>query len=150
MQFPGKLKIYSLSATPQFKYWGSKYHRLLHNGSQQTRLFHTNFPHTSEGCMRDPSVCKGVWAFPSRNAFVRDLGDNRDRWHSASRGYGGFTKTMPLRSLTFKNFSVRWCLAPLIRKLRFYLNLEDLDLKMLNLDCLDLCSVLEALHLLRR
>ena len=43
--------------------------------------------------------------------------------------FGGFTKTMPLRSLTFKNFSVRWCLAPLIRKLRFYLNLEDLDLK---------------------
>ena len=75
----------------QFKYWGSKYHRLLHNGSQQTWLFHTNFPHTtkSEGCMRDPSVCKGVWVFPSRNAFVRNLGDNRDRWHSASRGYGG-------------------------------------------------------------
>ena len=63
--------------------------------------------------------------------------------------FGGFTKTMPLRSLTFKNFSVRWCLAPLIRKLRFYLNLEDLDLKMLNLDCLDLCSVLEALRLVR-
>ena len=64
--------------------------------------------------------------------------------------FGGFTKTMPLRSLTFNNFSVRWCLAPLIRKLRFYLNLEDLDLKMLNLDCLDLCSVLEALRLVRR
>ena len=64
--------------------------------------------------------------------------------------FGGFTKIMPLRSLTFNNFSVRWCLAPLIRKLRFYLNLEDLDLKMLNLDCLDLCGVLEALRLVRR
>ena len=64
--------------------------------------------------------------------------------------FGGFTKTMPLRSLTFNNFSVRWCLAPLIRKLRFYLNLEDLDLKMLNLDCLDLCSVLETLRLVQR
>ncbi|XP_078366791.1 uncharacterized protein LOC144650891 isoform X2 [Oculina patagonica] len=42
--------------------------------------------------------------------------------------FGGFNKTLPLRELTFSNFSVRGCLAPLTKSFRFFPNLRELNL----------------------
>lgn len=72
--------INQITAASQLKDSVSKYRRLLHKGSEQIRLFETNFPPTteSEGCMRDPIAGDAAWAFPSRNVFIKHFGDNRD------------------------------------------------------------------------
>ena len=57
--------------------------------------------------------------------------------------FGGFNKTMPLFQLTMSGFSVRGCLAPLFRSLRFFPNLIELDLEKLNMDEHDLNGLLE-------
>ena len=58
--------------------------------------------------------------------------------------FGGFNKTMPLLQLTLNGFSVRGCLAPLFRSLRFFPNLIELNLEMLNMDEHDLSGLLES------
>ncbi|XP_078352091.1 uncharacterized protein LOC144636768 [Oculina patagonica] len=60
--------------------------------------------------------------------------------------FGGFNKTLPLRKLTFSGFSVRGCLAPLIKSLRFFPNLTELSLEEFNADERDLCGVLDNLR----
>ena len=59
--------------------------------------------------------------------------------------FGGFNKTMPLLKLTFSGFSVRGCLAPLIKCLLFFPNLRELELERLNMDEHDLCDLLKSL-----
>ena len=58
--------------------------------------------------------------------------------------FGGFNKRMPLFLLTLNGFSVRGCLAPLFRSLRFFPNLTELNLEMLNMDEHDLNGLLES------
>ena len=58
--------------------------------------------------------------------------------------FGGFNKIMPLFLLTLNGFSVRGCLAPLFRSLRFFPNLTELNLEMLNMDEHDLNGLLES------
>ena len=60
--------------------------------------------------------------------------------------FGGFNKRMPLLRLTLNGFSVRGCLAPLFRSLRFFPNLIELNLEMLNMDEHDLNGLLESLQ----
>ena len=64
---------------------------------------------------------------------------------------------MSWRMLSFHGFSMIDCLVPLSKRLHHLFSLTELnldqlltDLKMLSLDCLNLCSVLEALRLVRR
>ena len=63
--------------------------------------------------------------------------------------FGGFNKPMPLRELTLSDFSVRGCLAPLIKSLRFYPNLTELRLERLNMDENDQCGLLKGFGLIR-
>ena len=63
--------------------------------------------------------------------------------------FGGFNKTMPLRELTFSGFSVRGCLAPLIKSLRFLPNLTKLRLERLNMDENDQCGLLKSFGFIR-
>ena len=58
--------------------------------------------------------------------------------------FGGFTKTLPLRELTFSGFNVRGCLAPLTKSFRFFTNLRELCLEELNMDEHDQCGLLES------
>jgi len=58
--------------------------------------------------------------------------------------FGGFTKTLPLRELTFSGFNVRGCLAPLTKSFRFFTNLRELSLKELSMDEHDQCGLLES------
>ena len=58
--------------------------------------------------------------------------------------FGGFTKTLPLRKLTFSGFNVRGCTAPLTKSFRFFTNLRELCLKELNMDEHDQCGLLES------
>jgi len=58
--------------------------------------------------------------------------------------FSGFNKTMPLYKLTFSGFGVRGCLAPLIKSLRFFPNLEEFRLERLNLDEKDQCDLLKS------
>ena len=58
--------------------------------------------------------------------------------------FGGFDKTMQLFHLTLSGFSVRGCLAPLFRSLRFFPKLIKLNLEMLNMDEHDLSGLLES------
>ena len=58
--------------------------------------------------------------------------------------FGGFTRTMQLFQLTLSGFSVRGCLAPLFRSLRFFPNLIELNLQKLNMDEHDLNGLLKS------
>ncbi|KAJ7372112.1 DNA repair and recombination protein rad54b [Desmophyllum pertusum] len=58
--------------------------------------------------------------------------------------FGGFNKTLPLEYLTFKGFSVRGCLAPLTKSLRYFPNLSWLDLYNLDMDERSLRGLLES------
>ena len=64
--------------------------------------------------------------------------------------FGKFNKTLPLRLLSFRGFSVRGCLAPLTKSFRFFPNLEELYLEgfrgELNLDEYNLCALLQSLR----
>ena len=62
---------------------------------------------------------------------------------------GGFSKPMPLRELTFSDFSVRGCLAPLIKSLRFFPNLTKLRLQRLSMDENDQCGLLKSFGFIR-
>ena len=65
--------------------------------------------------------------------------------------FGRFNKTLPLlKQLTFSGFSVRGCLAPLIKCLRFFPNLRELRLEELNIDEHDQCSLLKSFGSLTR
>ena len=63
--------------------------------------------------------------------------------------FGGFNKPMPLCKLTFSGFSVRGCLAPLIKSLRFFPSLTELRLERLNMDENDQCGLLSSFGLIR-
>ncbi|KAL9979406.1 hypothetical protein ACROYT_G017067 [Oculina patagonica] len=58
--------------------------------------------------------------------------------------FGGFNKTLPLYKLSFSGFSVRGCLTPLSKSLRFFPNLSKLKLENLNMNEHDQCSLLES------
>ena len=58
--------------------------------------------------------------------------------------FGGFNKTMPLFKLTFTDFSVRSCLAPLIKSLPFFPNLREFKLEKLDIDEHDQCCLLKS------
>ncbi|XP_078366805.1 uncharacterized protein LOC144650893 isoform X2 [Oculina patagonica] len=64
--------------------------------------------------------------------------------------FGGFNKTLPLRELTFRGFSVRGSLAPLTNSFRFFPNLRELNLggfnREFNMDEQNLCLLLESLR----
>ena len=60
--------------------------------------------------------------------------------------FGGFNKIMPLFHLTLSCFSVRGCLAPVFRSLRFFPSLTELNLERLNMDEHDLKGLLESLQ----
>ena len=58
--------------------------------------------------------------------------------------FGGFNKTMPLLKLTFSDFSVRSCLAPLIKSLPYFPNLREFTLEKLYINEHDQCSLLKS------
>ena len=58
--------------------------------------------------------------------------------------FGGFSKAMPLCSITFSGFGVRSCLAPLVKCLSFFPDLRDLYLKRLDIDDHDQYSLLKS------
>ena len=58
--------------------------------------------------------------------------------------YGGFNKTLPLTRLTLSGFSVRGCLSPLAKSLRFFPTLSELKLEKLNMDEHAQCSLLQS------
>jgi len=59
--------------------------------------------------------------------------------------FGRFNKTMPLlQRVTFSDFNVRGCLAPLFRSFRFFPKLTMLYLRHLNMDEQDLRGLLES------
>ena len=58
--------------------------------------------------------------------------------------FGGFNETMQLFELKLSGFSVRGCLAPLFRSLRFFSKLIELNLEKLNMDEHDLNGLLES------
>ena len=62
--------------------------------------------------------------------------------------FGGFNKTMPLRQLSFKGFSGKNCLSPLMKCLRLFPNLVNLRLVGLNIDELFQCSLLKNFRFL--
>ncbi len=58
--------------------------------------------------------------------------------------FGGFSKTLPLSELTFSDFGVTGCLAPLTKSLQFFPSLTYLNLRKLSMDEHDLCGLLES------
>ena len=58
--------------------------------------------------------------------------------------FGGFNKAFPLSKLTFTDFSVRGCLAPLTNSFRFFPHLSELNLKNLNVGEHDQRGLLES------
>ena len=58
--------------------------------------------------------------------------------------FGGFNKTLHLRTLICRAFNARGSLAPLFRSLRFFPNLVCLELVLLNMDERDLRGLLES------
>ena len=58
--------------------------------------------------------------------------------------FDGFNKTMPLFKLTLSDFSVRSCLAPLIKSLPFFPNLRQSRLEKLDIDEHDKCCLLKS------
>ena len=60
--------------------------------------------------------------------------------------FGGFYKTMPLQTLILNGFTVRGCIASLIKNLCFFPNLTTLRLDELNMDEHDQCRLLESLR----
>ena len=63
--------------------------------------------------------------------------------------FGGFNKTLPLSKLTFCDFNVGGCLAPLTRSFCFFPSLTELNLERLNMDEHDLCGLLENVRFIR-
>ena len=63
--------------------------------------------------------------------------------------FGGFHETLPLETLTFSSFSVRSCLGPLTKSLRFFPRLRFLTLDTLNMDEHDLRGLLESFQFIR-
>ena len=63
--------------------------------------------------------------------------------------FGRFNKTLPLHMLFFRSFSEISCLAPFNKSLRFFPNLELLDLETLTLNEHDLCGLLESWSFIR-
>ena len=59
--------------------------------------------------------------------------------------FGGFNKTLPLWKLRFIGFSIRGCLAPLAKRLRFFSNLHDLELGEVNMNEHNLFHLLQSL-----
>jgi len=65
--------------------------------------------------------------------------------------FGGFNKTMPLlEQLTFSGFNVRGGLAPLIKSLPFFPNLQKLKLEKVNISEHDQCSLLKSFGFLMK
>ena len=65
--------------------------------------------------------------------------------------FGRFNVTMPLlKHLTFSGFNARGCLAPLIKSLPFFPNLQKLKLEKVNIDEHDLCSLLKSFGFLMK
>ncbi len=60
--------------------------------------------------------------------------------------FGGFNKTLPLSELTFSNFSVRGCLAPLAKSLTFFPNLREMNLGSFHMGEHNLSVLLENLR----
>ena len=60
--------------------------------------------------------------------------------------FGGLHKTLPLRKLVFGGFSVRGCLAPLIKSLCFFPSLTELKVEKLHMNEHDQCGLLESLR----
>ena len=58
--------------------------------------------------------------------------------------FGGFNKSMPLYKLKFSGFSMKSCLAPLIKRLPFFPNLREFKLEKLNIDEHDQCCLLKS------
>ncbi|XP_078366795.1 uncharacterized protein LOC144650892 isoform X2 [Oculina patagonica] len=58
--------------------------------------------------------------------------------------FGGFSKTLPLSELTFSDFGVTGCLAPLTKSLQFFPSLTYLNLRKLSMDEHDLVGLLES------
>ncbi|XP_078364260.1 uncharacterized protein LOC144648626 [Oculina patagonica] len=67
--------------------------------------------------------------------------------------FGGFSKTLPLSKLTFSDFSLRGCLAPLTKSFRFFPNLREFNLGgfngEFNMDEQNLCLLLDSLRFIR-
>ncbi len=63
--------------------------------------------------------------------------------------FGRIKKTLPLSELSFGNFSVRGCLAPLIKTFRFFPNLSELSLDNLHMDEQEIRELLKSLKLTR-
>ena len=63
------------------------------------------------------------------------------------RLFDGFAENLPVKTLSFSNFSVRSCLAPLTRRLSCFPDLTCLKLKNLNMDEHDLRGLLESFRL---
>jgi len=59
--------------------------------------------------------------------------------------FGGFYKTLPVKSLTFSGFSVTGCLPVLTKSFRFFPNLEELKVGKFNMDEHNLFGLLESL-----
>ncbi|XP_022792660.1 uncharacterized protein LOC111331752 [Stylophora pistillata] len=64
--------------------------------------------------------------------------------------FGGFEKASPVREFIFSGFSVRGCLAPFTKSLRFFPDLDGLSLTKLNLDEQDLKGLLESFEFIPR
>ena len=62
--------------------------------------------------------------------------------------FGGFYKAVPLCQLTFKGFSGKNCLSPLIKCLRFFPYLDELKLEGLNINEHDQCSLVKNFRFL--
>ena len=58
--------------------------------------------------------------------------------------FGGFNKSMHLYKLKFSGFSMKSCLAPLIKRLPFFPNLRQFELEKLNIDEHDQCCLLKS------
>ncbi|KAL9979746.1 hypothetical protein ACROYT_G017454 [Oculina patagonica] len=59
--------------------------------------------------------------------------------------FGGFSKALPLKELTFSVFTMKGSLAPLTKSLQFFPDLKKVKLENLNMDEHDQCGLLESL-----
>ncbi|XP_078366988.1 uncharacterized protein LOC144651012 isoform X2 [Oculina patagonica] len=59
--------------------------------------------------------------------------------------FGGFSKALPLKELTFSVFTVKGSLTPLTKSLQFFPDLKKVKLENLNMDEHDQCGLLESL-----
>ena len=61
----------------------------------------------------------------------------------------GFNKTLPLQTVTLRNFNVKGCLGKLCKGFHAFPNLKTLKLEYISLSELDQCSLLESLRFIR-